>query len=415
MEFYPLVLKAFIFHEARFYGISALQKHVEEDIVFSKRCKSHEIINNVIASYGYVKSSQGSLAYQNLCYIDLSGENCDGINFRGADFQGGVLKEASFERCDFSGANLNGVCLSHGKFRGSNFSSASLSSADLRGGCFEDCNFENASIIDANLGVYLCAGPMHSSRRINSRYLSGSPRGQTSVEENLTDELYLPQRRGDRPMTPPRNLRRDIRSPSTTTPPLPLSQATTMTDLHQFVAPDIATHQQGIPQAGDGGRPPEIDLLTLPGSFRGRSAMQHDRRYRSSSAGPTVAAGDGGRSGFPLSREYSSIGQFARANFAGARLDGSTLSKSDFSGANFHGASMTKANMSGANFVGVNLAATNLACSNFSGANVQMANMSGATITNVNFEHAVMAAVNMTDADIQGTIFSAEQHHNIHL
>lgn len=91
--------------------------------------------------------------------LDLSGENLEGMTFRGDDlrdlaqgcFTDANLQYTTFINVDFSGAKLNDVNFKGALLMGSNFAGANLCGANLTGADLFDANLSNAQLSFARL------------------------------------------------------------------------------------------------------------------------------------------------------------------------------------------------------------------------------------------------------------------------
>lgn len=91
------------------------------------------------------------LAYADLSGMNLSYISCPGLDFRGANLQGCMIKGSDFRHSIFSGADLSGCVIDHTRMSNSSFNNTNFTDSEIIASSFEDsvlqdANFENATI-----------------------------------------------------------------------------------------------------------------------------------------------------------------------------------------------------------------------------------------------------------------------------
>ena len=106
----------------------------------------------------------------------------------------------------------------------------------------------------------------------------------------------------------------------------------------------------------------------------------------------------------PGSRIINDYLVYPGANLAGAKLDGSDLSRLNLAGVNLAGANLEGANISYANLTGANLAGVIFVYANLTNANLTGANLAGANLLQANLEDARLVGATLIGANLVQTI-----------
>jgi hypothetical protein len=91
-------------------------------------------------SRDHVRSNPDLLEALSVCV------NLGGANFKGINFENGLLKEADLRGADFEKANLKFANLQEARLQGTNFIEANLQEAKLQGTNFVEANLERANL-----------------------------------------------------------------------------------------------------------------------------------------------------------------------------------------------------------------------------------------------------------------------------
>ena len=124
-----------------------------------------------------VIESKGSLADEDLSFLDLSQ-----INFKGIDLSGVTFTGAKLTGCDFSGCNLTGAFMAENYAQKSIFKKAIMDDVFFQRGIIDGANFRDASMVDSSIFLMEGKGVVFVNANMNGTKILKSILPESSFE-----------------------------------------------------------------------------------------------------------------------------------------------------------------------------------------------------------------------------------------